>query len=130
MSNDPSDLAPRATHLANENEMINTAMPQFDTWTHKNLANFAKDTYAKLQQQDDRIQQLQCELKDAIQAYRAVLRTSEGRLPGAPSPSQTSASSAAQSGTPGAAQGTVEVIRRAWLEQLPPGFEARSLHRP
>ena len=101
--------------------MIEMNMPQFETWSQENLAKFAKDTYAALQQQDDRIQQLQCELKDALEAYRAVLRTSGDRPLGEPSPSQTSASSVASSGIPGAAQGTVEVTRRAWLEQLPPG---------
>jgi hypothetical protein len=49
-------------------------MPHFETWTHENLANFAKDAYAMMQQQQDRIEQLQCELKDAIEAYRAMLR--------------------------------------------------------
>ena len=71
-------------------------MPAFETWSHENLARFAADAYAKMQEQDDRIQQLQCELKDAIEAYRAMLRTSEGRPIGAPSLSRTSASSAAK----------------------------------
>jgi len=110
--------------------MIKMTMPQFETWSPDNLAKFAHDAYAKMQEQDDRIQQLQCELKDALAAYRAVLRTSEGRPLGEPSPSQTSASSATLSGTPAAAQGTGAEARRALLERLPPGFEARSLHRP
>lgn len=59
-------------------------MPHFETWSHENLANFAKDAYTMMQQQQDRIEQLQCELKDALEAYRAMLRTTEGRLPGAP----------------------------------------------
>lgn len=46
----------------------------FNTWTHENLAEFAKEAYAKLQQQDDQIQQLQCDLKDAIEAYRKLIR--------------------------------------------------------
>lgn len=54
--------------------MIEMTMPQFETWSHDNLAKFAHDAYAKMQEQDDRIQQLQCELKDAIEAYRALLR--------------------------------------------------------
>lgn len=110
--------------------MIKMTMPQFETWSHDNLAKFAHDAYAKMQEQDDRIQQLQCELKDALAAYRAVLRTSEGRPLDEPSPSQTSASSAASSGIPAAAQGIGAEAHRALLERLPPGFEARSLHRP
>lgn len=49
-------------------------MPHFETWSHENLANFAKDAYTMMQQQQDRIEQLQCELKDALEAYRALLR--------------------------------------------------------
>lgn len=49
-------------------------MPHFETWSQENLANFAKDAYTMMQQQQDRIEQLQCELKDAIEAYRALLR--------------------------------------------------------
>jgi hypothetical protein len=36
------------------------------------LAKFAEDVYAKLQEQDDNIQQLQCDLKTALEAYRAL----------------------------------------------------------
>lgn len=72
-------------------------MPHFETWSHENLANFAKDAYTMMQQQQDRIEQLQCELKDAIEAYRALIRTGEGRPHGAPNLSQSSASSAARS---------------------------------
>ena len=67
-------------------------MTDFYSWSPENLAKFATEANAKMAEQHDRIQQLQCELKDAIEAYRAVLRTSEGRPLGEPSPSQTSAS--------------------------------------
>lgn len=50
--------------------MIN--MPEFSTWSQANLAKFAQEAYAKLCEQDDRIQQLQCDLKTAIEAYRAL----------------------------------------------------------
>lgn len=50
--------------------MIN--MPDFSTWSQANLAKFAQEAYAKLCEQDDRIQHLQCDLKTAIEAYRAV----------------------------------------------------------
>ena len=38
-------------------------MPAFDTWSQENLAKFAAEAYAKMQEQDDRIQQLQNDLK-------------------------------------------------------------------
>jgi len=49
-------------------------MPAFDTWSHENLAKFAAEAYAKMQQQNDHIQQLQNDLKDAIKAYRELLK--------------------------------------------------------
>ena len=94
-------------------------MTDFYTWSPENLAKFATEANAKMAEQHDRIQQLQCELKDALEAYRAVLRTSEGRLFGVPSPSQTSASSAASSGTPGAAQGSGAAIHLSVARPLP-----------
>jgi hypothetical protein len=36
------------------------------------LTKFAGDAYAKLCEQDDQIQQLQCDLKTAIEAYRTL----------------------------------------------------------
>jgi hypothetical protein len=49
-------------------------MPTFDTWSQENLAKFAADAYAKMQEQDDRIQQLQNDLKTAINAYRELIK--------------------------------------------------------
>lgn len=49
-----------------------TNMPEFQTWSQTNLAKFAHESYAKLCQQDDIIQQLQCDLKTAIEAYRTL----------------------------------------------------------
>ena len=49
-------------------------MPAFDTWSQENLAKFAAEAYAKMQEQDDRIQQLQHDLKTAINAYREMLK--------------------------------------------------------
>jgi hypothetical protein len=49
-------------------------MPAFDTWSQANLAKFAVEAYAKMQEQDDRIQQLQNDLKIAINAYREMLK--------------------------------------------------------
>jgi hypothetical protein len=49
-------------------------MPAFDTWSQENLAKFAMEAYTKMQEQDDRIQQLQNDLKTAINAYREMLK--------------------------------------------------------
>ena len=56
-------------------------MSNFKIWTQENLAAFAQAANEKMTQQDDRIQQLQCDLKDAIEAYRALMRKAE-RPPG------------------------------------------------
>jgi hypothetical protein len=47
-------------------------MPTFETWSQENLAKFAAEAYAKMQEQQERIEQLQNELKDAIKAYREL----------------------------------------------------------
>ena len=44
----------------------------FDTWAHENLVAFAKEANEKLREQDERIQQLEQDLKDAIKAYREL----------------------------------------------------------
>ena len=49
-------------------------MPAFETWSQANLAKFAAEAYAKMQQQQDQIEQLQNDLKDAIKAYREVIK--------------------------------------------------------
>jgi hypothetical protein len=45
-------------------------MPTFETWRQENLAKFAAEAYVKMQAQQDRIEQLQNDLKDALKAYR------------------------------------------------------------
>ena len=52
--------------------MINK--PDFQTWSQVNLVKFANEAYTKLCEQDDRIQMLQCDLKTAIEAYRALTK--------------------------------------------------------
>jgi hypothetical protein len=47
-------------------------MPNFDLWSQENLVKFAAEAYAKMQDQQERIEQLQNELKDAIKAYREL----------------------------------------------------------
>jgi len=49
-----------------------TNRPDFSTWSQANLAKFAEEAYAKLCEQDDMIQHLQCDLKTAIEAYRTL----------------------------------------------------------
>ena len=57
--------------------------PNFATWSQANLAKFAEEAYTKLCEQDDIIQQLQCDLKTAIEAYRALTKE-QGTLIDAP----------------------------------------------
>ena len=49
-------------------------MPAFETWSHENLVKFAAEAYQKMQEQQDHIEQLQNNLKDAIKAYREVMK--------------------------------------------------------
>jgi hypothetical protein len=49
-------------------------MPKFDIWERETLVDFAGECYVKLCEQDDYIQQLQCDLKTAIEAYRALVK--------------------------------------------------------
>jgi hypothetical protein len=49
-------------------------MPSFETWSQENLAKFAAEAYAKMQEQHDQIQHLQNDLKDAIKAYRELIK--------------------------------------------------------
>jgi hypothetical protein len=49
-------------------------MPAFETWSHANLAKFAAEAYVKMQEQQEHIEQLQNDLKDAIKAYREVMK--------------------------------------------------------
>jgi hypothetical protein len=49
-------------------------MPQFSAWTHETLAKFAQEAYVKLQEQETRIEQLEDDLKVAINAYRELLK--------------------------------------------------------
>jgi hypothetical protein len=54
-------------------------MSNFKTWTQENLAQFAQDANEKMIQQNERIEQLQRDLKDAIEAYRALMRKAESQ---------------------------------------------------
>jgi hypothetical protein len=49
-------------------------MSNFKTWTHENLAKFAQEANDKMVEQNERIETLQRDVKDAIEAYRALMR--------------------------------------------------------
>ena len=48
--------------------------PTFSTWDRATLDKFALDAYLRLQEQQDQLEQLRGDLKDAIEAYRLLLR--------------------------------------------------------
>jgi len=52
-------------------------MSNFKTWTQENLAEFAQEANDKMVEQNERIEQLQRDVKDAIEAYRALMRKAE-----------------------------------------------------
>ena len=54
-------------------------MSNFKTWTQENLAQFAEEANTKMIEQNERIEQLQRDVKDAIEAYRALMRKSESQ---------------------------------------------------
>jgi len=54
-------------------------MSNFKTWTQENLAQFAEEANAKMVEQNERIETLQRDVKDAIEAYRALMRKAESR---------------------------------------------------
>ena len=45
--------------------------PTFSTWDRATLDKFALEAYLRLQQQQDQLEQLRGDLKDAIAAYRS-----------------------------------------------------------
>jgi hypothetical protein len=49
-------------------------LPNFAAWERVTLDRFALDAYIRLQQQQEALEQLRGDLKDAIEAYRAVMR--------------------------------------------------------
>ena len=46
--------------------------PSFNTWERETLDKFALAAYLRMQKQEDQLEQLRCDLKDAIAAYRAL----------------------------------------------------------
>lgn len=49
-------------------------MTDFDLWDRNNLVQLAKDSLELIKQQRDRIEQLEEDLKAAIEAYRQLNR--------------------------------------------------------
>ena len=47
-------------------------LPNFAAWTNENLAQFAVDSYRKMQQQQEHIEQLQGDFKDAMVELRKL----------------------------------------------------------
>jgi len=45
-------------------------LPNFAAWSNENLANFAKDAYLRMQAQQNAIEQLQGDFKDAMAELR------------------------------------------------------------
>ena len=54
--------------------------PTFATWDRATLDKFALEAYLRLREQQDQLEQLRGDLKDAIEAYRA-LNKSPSSLP-------------------------------------------------
>ena len=48
--------------------------PTFSIWERKNLDKFAVEAYLRLQQQQDQLEQARLDLKDAIAAYRTLIK--------------------------------------------------------
>ena len=51
-----------------------TEGPDFASWSPMVLTKFAQDSYAKMREQEDQLEQLRQDLKTALEAYRALLR--------------------------------------------------------
>jgi hypothetical protein len=45
-------------------------LPNFAAWSNKNLADFATDAYIRIQEQQDALEQLRHDLKDAMKETR------------------------------------------------------------
>ena len=54
--------------------------PTFATWERETLDKFALEAYLRLREQQDQLEQLRGDLKDAIEAYRALNKGSSANL--------------------------------------------------
>ena len=50
-----------------------TDIPNFSAWSNENLAQFAYESYRKMQEQHDHIEQLQGDLKDSMVEIRRLI---------------------------------------------------------
>ena len=48
--------------------------PTFATWDRAVLDKFALEAYLRLREQQDQLEQVRNDLKDAIEAYRTLIR--------------------------------------------------------
>ena len=48
--------------------------PTFSTWDRAVLNKFALNAYLRLQEQQDQLEQARLDLKDAIEAYRTLIK--------------------------------------------------------
>jgi len=60
-------IALNLTRKVNMNDI-----PNFAAWSNENLAQFAQESYRKMQEQHDHIEQLQGDLKDALNEIRRL----------------------------------------------------------
>ena len=54
--------------------------PTFATWDRATLDKFALEAYLRLREQQDQLEQLRGDLRDAIEAYRALNKGSSAIL--------------------------------------------------
>ena len=54
--------------------------PSFNTWDRAVLDKFALEAYLRMRKQEDQLEQLRLDLKDAIAAYRALNKKSSTSL--------------------------------------------------
>ena len=54
-------------------------MAEFMLWSHENLAKFAQQSQLKILQQERQIEHLKQDLKDALEACRALMRKAESQ---------------------------------------------------
>lgn len=48
-------------------------IPNFAAWSNENLAQFAKDSYVRMQEQQETIEQYRLDLKDAMKIIRLMI---------------------------------------------------------
>ena len=52
-------------------------MAEFMLWSHENLAKFAQESQLKILQQEQQIEHLKQDLKEALEACRTLMRRAE-----------------------------------------------------